>query len=394
MQRVVLHIDMDAFFAAVEQLDHPEMRGKPVVVGADPKGGQGRGVVSTCSYEARRFGIHSAMPISRAWKLCPTAIYVRPRGERYSQVSHQIMKIFLSFTPQVEPVSIDEAFLDITLTAKFFGTAENTAKLLKERIKRETGLTASVGVASSKFIAKIASDLKKPDGLVVVEAGCEKEFLAPLEISRLWGVGPKTVPVMNRHGIFKIGDLAGKKPDQVMHWLGEHGLHFWRLANGIDDRVVEERSEAKSMSKEVTFASDLSDQQELLATLRSLCDELAHDLRQQHYRGRTVGLKIRLADFSTFTRSHTLSHAVVNSNEIYSTASELLHEFDRREQAVRLIGVAVSHFDDPQAQLDLFSDDSAAVDPIDRLMDNVKKKFGDQAIRRASAGSKPRRSSD
>ncbi|MBN1541830.1 DNA polymerase IV [candidate division KSB1 bacterium] len=390
MPRVILHIDMDAFFAAVEQLDHPEMRGKPVIVGADPKGGKGRGVVSTCSYEARRYGIHSAMPITRAWKLCPHALFVRPRGERYAGISQRIMAILHDFTPLVEPLSIDEAFLDITSTFKFFGSTEMTAKTIKDRIRQEIGLTASVGVAGNKFVAKIASDLQKPNGLVIVMPGTEKAFLAPLEIERLWGVGRRTLPLMHRQGIFRIGDLARMSEREVVRFFGDHGLHFQRLANGIDDRVVGAAGQVKSMSKEVTFSHDRNDTDELLTTLRTLCDELAHELRRKYYRGRTITIKIRLSDFSTFTRARTLSHPAINSGELYNTARDLFQAFDRGGQAVRLIGVGVSHFEDEASQLDLFQSGRSEVDTIDRLMDRVKEQFGQDAIRRASASRSPR----
>ena len=237
-QKIFLHLDMDAFFAAIEQLDHPELRGKPVVVGADPKAGRGRGVVSTCSYEARVYGIRSAMPISRAYKLCPHAVYVFPRGHRYSEMSRVIMHILQHYAPDVEQISIDEAFLDITSTSKLYGSAEKLASSLKEEIRAQTCLTASVGIAPSKFVAKIASDLKKPDGLVIVEQDSVRDFLAPLDISRMWGIGPKSLPYFHRLGIHTIGDLARFSQAELFRQFGQSGIHFWHLANGIDREIA------------------------------------------------------------------------------------------------------------------------------------------------------------
>lgn len=384
MSRTILHIDMDAFFAAVEQNDHPEWRGKPVVVGADPQGGRGRGVVSTCSYEARRFGIRSAMPISKAWQLNPDAIFVHPRGRRYAGVSKQVMAILANFSPQVEQLSIDEAFLDISSTQKLFGGAEATAWRIKAEIRTETHLTASVGVAPNKFVAKIASDLRKPDGLVIVPDGSVSTFLAPLEIARLWGCGPKTVPVLNAMGIFTIGDLATRTQEELVDRLGQAGIHFWRLAHGLDERPVHDEHVAKSMSRESTFMNDCDDEAELRKTLLGLVDDLAYDMRQHGLRGRTITLKIRLSDFSTFTRSHTLDAATDASAELYRQACALFDSFPRKGRRVRLLGVAASQLQGEEAQLDLFAGGEVRRDRVDDVMDDVRKKFGVKAIHRAS----------
>jgi DNA polymerase IV len=384
MSRTILHIDMDAFFAAVEQSDHPEWRGKPVVVGSDPKGGKGRGVVSTCSYEARRFGIHSAMPISKAWQLNPDAIYVQPRGTRYAGISRQVMAILANYSPDLEPLSIDEAFLDITSTQKLFGGAEAMAKKIKAEILEQTNLTASIGIAPNKFVAKIASDLRKPDGLVIVTAAGLSEFLAPLEIARLWGCGPKTVPVLQGMGIFTIGDLAARSQQELAGKLGQSGLHFWRLARGMDDRPVSDDREAKSVSREFTFEIDCGDEAEMRTTLLGLCDDLAYDMRRHEQQGRTITLKIRLADFSTFTRSHSLDAPTDASAELFRQIEKLFASFKRGGQAVRLLGVGVTQLQHGEGQLDLFSQGEERRDKVDSIMDDVRKKFGAKAISRAS----------
>jgi DNA polymerase IV len=384
MTRCILHIDMDAFFAAVEQLDFPELRGQPVVVGADPKGGKGRGVVSTCSYEARVFGIHSAMPISEAYRCCPGAAFVFPRGKRYAEVSRQIMAILQDYSPDIEPISIDEAFLDISSTWKLFGSPEKLAAQLKTHIHDKTNLTASVGIAPNKFIAKIASDLRKPDGLVIVAEDEVRSFLDPLDISRLWGVGKKTLPLLTGLGINTIGDLANFSRAELHQRFGESGLHYFRLANGINDRPVCEMAHAKSISKEVTFDQDVSDEKLLTDTLRYLCNELAREMRRHEYRGRTITLKIRLHDFSTFTRSRTLTILFDHFDELFQNISSLFSQFDRRNSSVRLVGVGVSNLDKGEGQLDLFEDGGQKSYKVDEVMDKVREKFGENAITRAS----------
>jgi DNA polymerase-4 len=390
MDRIILHLDMDAFFAAIEQLDFPQYRGKPLVVGADPKEGSGRGVVSTCSYEARSYGIRSAMPISKAYRLCPHAVFVPPRGKRYSQVSKAVMSSLLNFTPDIEQISIDEAFLDISSTYKLHGSPEAIARAVKEAVYKETHLTASVGVAPNKFVAKIASDLKKPDGLVIVEKENVKQFLAPLELARLWGVGPKTLPHLEKLGIRTIGELARFSQKEMIRRFGKAGLHFWRLANGIDSRDIEKEVAAKSISKEITFDIDEGDEEKLRMTLFYLCDDLSRLMRRKRLKGRTITLKIRLADFSTFTRSRTLKSSTSDSREIRSLAEGLYSQFDRQGHKVRLLGVGLSHLDGEEFQLDLFEQEPSKTRKIDSLLDQVKEKFGEQAITRASLLDKPR----
>jgi DNA polymerase-4 len=381
--RAILHVDMDAFFAAVEQRDRPELRGKPVIVGADPRGGRGRGVVSTASYEARRFGVGSAMPISEAWRRCPQGIYVHPDMEKYARESGRIMEVFHRFTDLVEPVSIDEAFLDVTGSARAMGRADEIGRKLKRAIREETQLTASVGVATSKLVAKVASDMEKPDGLVVVPPGTEGAFLAPLPVRRLWGVGPKLEETLAKLGVAMIGDLAALDPGRLERRLGTHGHDLQRLARGEDEReVTAESAEAKSLGQEHTYDRDTSDAARLRATLLALADGVAGRLRVHGLRARTVTLKYRDEDFRTTTHARTLKEATDSGNELFRLASELYEEVHRGRK-VRLLGIYASHFGVEEPQLGLF-DEPKAPSSLDRVRDEVQKRFGDEAITRAS----------
>ena len=381
--RTILHVDMDAFFAAVEQRDRPELRGKPVIVGADPKGGRGRGVVSTASYEARRFGVGSAMPISEAWRRCPHGVFVHPDMGKYARESERIMEVFHRFTDLVEPVSIDEAFLDVTGSARAMGTGEEIGRKLKRAIRDETQLTASVGVATSKLVAKVASDMKKPDGLVVVPPGTEGAFLAPLPVRRLWGVGPKMEETLAKLGVVTIGDLAALDPGRLERRLGTHGHDLQRLARGDDGReVTAESAEAKSLGQEHTYDQDTADAARLRATLLALADGVAGRLRAHGLRARTVTLKYRNEDFQTTTHARTLAEATDSGNRLFRLASELFAEVHRGKK-VRLLGIYASHFGAETPQLGLF-EEAKAPSPLDRVRDEVQKRFGDEAITRAS----------
>jgi DNA polymerase-4 len=378
--RTILHVDMDAFFAAVEERDRPELRGRPIIVGADPQGGRGRGVVSTASYAARRFGVRSAMPISQAYRLCPEGVYLPVDGEKYSRVSDEIMAIFRRFTDQVEPVSIDEAFLDVTGSRLALGDGETIARRLKATIVAETSLTASVGVATSKLVAKIASDLRKPDGLVVVAPGTEAAFLAPLPIRRLWGVGPKSEERLAKAGIRRIGDLAACDPAWLERRLGTHGHDLALLARGIDERpVVAEGEGAKSLGQEHTFDADVDDLTRLRKTLLALADNVGRRLREHGLAGRTVTLKYRDETFHTVTRAETLAEPTDSGETIFRVAWAAFEHVHARRR-VRLLGIYVSGFE-ADAQLPLFAPEAAA---IDRLQDSVLKRFGDGAVTRAS----------
>ncbi len=381
--RTILHVDMDAFFAAVEQRDRPELRGQPVIVGADPKGGRGRGVVSTASYEARRFGVGSAMPISEAWRRCPQGVYIHPDMEKYARESERIMEIFHRFTDLVEPISIDEAFLDVTGSARAMGTGEVIGRKLKAAIREETLLTASVGVAASKLVAKIASDMRKPDGLVVVPAGEEAVFLAPLPVRRLWGVGPKMEETLAKLGVVTIGDLAALDPVRLERRFGTHGFDLQKLARGDDDRdVVAEGAGAKSLGQEHTYGQDTSDRERLRATLLQIADGVAGRLRAHGLRARTVTLKYRDEAFHTTTHTRTLAEPTDSGNALFRVAAALFAEVHRGKK-VRLLGIYASHFGEGTPQLGLF-DEPRAPSPADRVRDEVAKRFGDEAITRAS----------
>jgi DNA polymerase IV len=392
MSRTILHVDMDAFYAAVEMRDHPELRGKPVIVGSDPKEGKGRGIVSTCSYEARKFGVHSAQPISQAWKLCPHGIYVRPDMEKYARVSGRVMDIFLDFTDMLEQVSIDEAFLDVTGSERIFGSGKEIAEKIKRRIREELQLTASVGVAQNKFIAKVASDLKKPDGLVVVAPGGEKEFLSPLSISRLWGVGPKTEAKLKGFGLEKIGQLAALNHSELAAWFGKSGAHLWQLAQGIDDRPVLPEEGFKSIGHENTFEKDTADIKLLESTLLALTEKTAHRLRMQGVCARTIAVKFREADFSTFTRRTTVATPVDTTEKIFPVARSLMRSLIRKGVLVRLIGVSTSNLEAEVhgKQMTLLDHAPQKDRKLAAALDDIVQRFGDRAITRAALVSNPK----
>ena len=380
--RQIIHLDMDAFFAAVEQLDRPELRGKPVLVGGDPKG---RGVVSTASYEARPYGCHSALPMAEAIRLCPHAIIVRPRMSRYSEASQQVLAALEEFTPLVEPISIDEAFLDVTGSTKLLGPPEQLARELKRRVRERTNLTASVGLAPNKFLAKLASDLEKPDGLVVVDPDRIQEFLDPLPISRLWGVGKATLPKLEALGVGTFGDLRRFPQAELRERFGEAGDHFHQLVRGIDNREVVCEREAKSISHEVTFPVDVSDRDHLRSVLLNLTDQVARRLRRHDHLARTIAIKVRTSDFTTFTRRTTLDVPTDETDTIWQSASALFSRWDSqsttRGRPVRLIGVGVAHFVTGEGrQLDLFNEPKESGRQLDRTMDEIRDRFGESAI--------------
>ena len=338
--RAVLHADMDAFYASVEQLDHPEWRGKPLIVAGRP---EDRGVVSAASYEVRPYGVRSAMPTARALRLCPKAILVPPRMERYEEVSDQVFDIFRRVTPLVEPVSLDEAFLDVTGSQRLHGPPETMARRLKLTVKKETSLTVSVGVAANKFTAKIASDLEKPDGLVVIRPEEVARRLAPLPVGRLWGVGPKTASRLERLGIRLVGDLTAWPQETLEEALGSQGPELLRLARGLDDSPVVADAEAKSLSRECTFAADVLSLAELDRELLRQSDSVMRRMRARGLAGKTVTLKLRYQDFTTLTRRRTLAEPVSTARTLYAAARELLR--DRTEagrRPVRLIGMGLS----------------------------------------------------
>ena len=384
--RIILHIDMDAFYAAVEELDQPEYRGKPLVVGADPKGGHGRGVVSTANYPARKFGIHSAMPISQAHKRCPHAIFVRGRYARYSEISTQVMDILKSFSPIIQQISIDEAFLDATGATNLYGPPQNIARKIKDAIRSQTGLTASVGVAANKFIAKVASDLEKPDGLTVCLPGSEQTFLAPLPIRKLWGVGEKTAEKLNKLGMKTIGDIANVEQGHLMHMFGKWGLHLWQLSRGIDSRAVEQFTTRKSISEETTFEEDVMDYAFVEKTLFRIADRLSRSMQRKNLKGRTVTLKLRWQGFETHTRSKTLNEYVNDAETLRSIAVRQFRAMSREGRRVRLVGIGVSQLNTVGGeQLSLFGhQQSPQNEKLESLLSELKAKFGDAVITRAA----------
>jgi len=340
----ILHADFDAFYASVEQRDNPTLRGKPVVVGGDP---ETRGVVAAASYEVREFGVRSAMPMKTAMRLCPHAIHVPPRFEVYRDVSRQVMEMFRVVTPLVEPLSLDEAFLDVTNRVDDEWTPEKIARGLKGRIKKLTALTISIGVASSKSVAKIASDMDKPDGLTVVAPGTEREFLAPLPVGRLWGIGPKTQERLALEGITTIGQLAEQTADWFAAQFGKTGAFFRDLSSGVDDRPVILERRRKSLSAETTLAVDSGDAEQLAEIVERLSARVGAQLERSDLSGRTVKLKLRLEDFTTFTRQVTLDSPISSSSEVGQAAAEMLRRELAPDRRFRLIGVGVSGFETP-----------------------------------------------
>ncbi len=378
--RTILHVDLDAFFAAVEQRDRPELRGRPVIVGGG--GPDDRGVVSTASYEARKFGVHSAMPLRTAGRLCPQGIFVPVDGRKYQAESRRVMAILRRFTPQVQPVSIDEAFLDVTGSRALFGDGEAIGWLIKHAVHDETGLTISVGVATTKLVAKVASDLRKPDGLVVVPPGEEAAFLAPLPISRLWGVGEKTAAALAEYGVRTIGDLASLPADALERRLGKHGASLVERAHGVDPDPVAGGEAAKSIGHEHTFDRDTADREVLERTLLGMADGVAGRLRSSGIRAVTITLKLRDSSFRTITRQTSLDVPADLTEPIFEAARTLL----RRElhgQRIRLVGVTASNFRDRE-QLAMFDvqEDPRRVAAAAAL-DRIRGKYGDRAVTRA-----------
>ena len=384
--RVILHVDMDAFYASIEQRDDPSLRGRPVIVGADPREGKGRGVVAACSYEARKFGVRSALPISRAWKLCPEGAFVRPRMSRYGEVSREIMEILRRFTDLVEPLSIDEAFLDITGSMALFGAPIQIARGIKKQIHEATGLTASAGVAPNKFLAKIASDLKKPDGLVIVDPAEIETFLRDLPISRLWGVGPKTEERLHEMGLHTIGGIRARKQEDLMHALGGSlGMHLHELAMGHDERPVVPNWEPKSISNETTFEEDTRDHDLLVTTIRKLAESVGRRLRRENYRARKVTLKLRYEPFETHTRQVSVRKPIDSDEEIIRLALSLFEQFSLTRR-IRLIGVGAGEIvrpGDGPTQMGLF-DGPKKDGALDRTVDKIRERFGDDLIHRGA----------
>jgi DNA polymerase-4 len=383
VSRTILHVDLDAFYASVEVLENPALAGKPVLVG----GTGPRGVVAAASYEARRFGIHSAMPMGRARRLCPQAIVLPPRFDLYAAKSRAVHEIFAAFTPVIEPIALDEAFLDVTGALRLFGTGAEIGAAIRARVRAETGLTASVGVAPNKLLAKLASDDAKPDGMLVVEPGSELAFLHPHPVGRLWGVGPATLARLERFGIETIGDLAALPEASLVDTLGKaHGHQLHELACGRDDRPVEPDRETKSIGQEETFPRDVADRETLAREVRRMAERVGARLRDHGLAGRTVTLKVRFPDFRTITRSATLPEPFAVSSEIARQALALLDKVDTAG-GVRLLGVSVSNLTAAAAhQESLFGDEPAreSSTPIQSVVDAVRARYGSEALGPAS----------
>ena len=378
--RCIIHLDMDAFYASVEQLDNPDLKGKPVIVGGSSK----RGVVSAASYEARKYKIHSAMPIAQAMKLCPHGFFLPVRMKRYKEISSQVFRIFQKYTPLVEPLSLDEAFLDVTGSAKLFGTAEDIAKRIRKDVYQETGLTISAGVAASKLVAKIASDLNKPDGLTIVPVGREAEFLAPLPMKRLWGVGKKTQETLSLLGVHTFGDIASLPEKLLEQKFGKHGISLRRKALGLDNRDVETEHETKSVGHEFTFDTDLVELETIRRELLELAVMVAKRLRRYQLQGKTITLKVKYHNFKQITRSATIKQHTADSKRIYEEVIRLLQKTNAGEKPLRLLGISVSglQLESGSKQQFLFQgmQTGRKRQEINKALDEIQEKYGATAI--------------
>ena len=380
MERIVLHIDMDAFFASVEQRDHEEYRGKPVIVG-----GLGpRGVVSTASYEARKFGVHSAQAMAIARRLCPNAIFLHPDHARYSDVSRQIFSILSRFSPVIEQLSIDEGFLDLTGMERLMENPRVYGEEIKRAVREETGLTASVGIAPNKFLAKLASDLEKPDGLVVIRPEDAEKVLAPLPVNRIFGVGKKTEARLAALGFRSIGQLAAADRGKLVQALGNRmASQLFALAHGLDDRPVEPRRAAQSIGREETFDEDIRSREEAERVLLALSEEVGWRLRRKGLFARTITLKVRLGSFDTFTRQQTLPEPVAYDEDIFREAQTLFRAFPMPSgQGIRLLGVSAGNLSEG-GEVSLF-DDHEKKDRLYGAIDNLKRRFGEGVVTRAA----------
>lgn len=353
--RKIIHVDMDAFYASVEQRDNPELRGKPVIVGGAP---DKRGVVAACSYEARRFGIHSAMPSSRAFRLCPSAIFLKPRFEAYRQVSSEVHEVYRQFTDLIEPLSLDEAYLDVSESALHQGSATRIAASIKKAIKEKTHLNASAGVSYNKFLAKMASDMDKPDGLYVITPEEGAAFIEKLPIGKFHGIGKATEARMQALDVFTGADLKKWKREKLVEKFGKSGNYYYDIAQGIDKRKVENSRIRKSLGSETTFEQDLQDKNEMLAVLRRLAEQVTASMRKRELKAQTVTIKVKYADFTQVSRSHTLETSFDSIGQIETIISGLLDKTDAGEKKVRLLGVTASNFsaesdgrNDPQISL-------------------------------------------
>ncbi len=383
MSRWVLHVDMDAFFASVEQVLDPALLGKPVIVAGST---EGRGVVAAASYEARRYGVRSAMPTVQAKRLCPNGVFIAGHHTAYGDYSGRVLAVLKRYTPLIEQTSIDEAYLDVTGCERLHGDAVEVARKIKTAVRNETGLTCSVGVAPNRLLAKMASGMNKPDGLTVMRVEDVPSVLWPKPVGYLHGIGTSTATRLRGLGLLTIGDLAAYPVDLLVHEFGVGGRYLHEAANGFDDMPVpplEDAEEAKSLSRETTFAQDIDDLGELDRTLLGLADQVARRLRRHGYRGRTVTVKIRKADFTTVTRSRTLPAPTDLTEEIYREARRALHAFWRPSVKVRLLGVGVSNLERAGEGLTALFDGSEKLRKVSRAVDRIKDRYGERALTRA-----------
>ena len=375
----ILHADMDAFFSAVEQRENPELKGEAVIIGGVSL--SNRGVVSTASYEARKFGVHSAMPIAKARKLCPDGIYLPARHGLYKESSREIFNILKKYTPLVEKLSIDEAFLDVKGCERLYGDAVEIAKKIKKEVKKKTKLTISVGVSVNKFLAKLASDFDKPDGLTIIKKDDVKSFMYKLEIDKIWGVGNVFAAKLAEEGVYKAGDIWSYSLEELKDQFGKAGVKLFFLSRGIDNREVKSQSEIKSISHEETFIDNISDQDKLFAYLFKMSEKVSFRLHSNSLKGNTVFIKVRYSDFSTYSRQKSLKVAVNSSEEIYQIAKTLLNKDNLLKKPLRLLGVGVANLcSEGKEQLNLFADDD---DHLDQTIDELKRKYGFDKISRA-----------
>jgi DNA polymerase-4 len=375
----IIHLDLDAFYASVEQLDNTELQGEKVIVG----GSRNRGVVCACSYETRPFGVRSGMPIGKALQLCPEARILPVRMARYQEISRKVFQVYFTYTNLVEPLSIDEAFLDVSGSISLLGDAVTIARQIKKDVMDTTGLTLSAGVAPNKLLAKLASNYGKPDGLFLLTREMVDDFLLPLPVSRLWGVGSKTQGRLNELGVKTVRELRGIRLETLQRLFGDNtGCRLYDMARGKDDRKVEPPGRAKSVGRERTFATDMRDLAGLEKEILKLADQVGSSLRDKNLKGCTVTLKVKYADFQTLTRRRTLSEATCHGPEIYQAARELFRSLDNRGKAVRLLGVTVSGFGDGEKnQLFLFeSGETKRLFKLDESLDRIREKYGENII--------------
>ncbi len=380
--RNIIHLDMDAFYASVEQRDRPELKGRPVIVG----GSLERGVVCACSYETRPFGVRSAMAVSRALRLCPGAVVLPVRMARYQEVSEQIFAIFRRYTDRIEPLSIDEGFLDVSGSERLFGAALEIARRIRREVRDETGLAVSAGVAPNKFLAKVASELAKPDGLLEVTPAEVDNFLLPLPVSRIWGVGRVTAERLERRGWHNISDLRKVPLEQLTRLLGAAGEQIYRLARGEDERPVVAGEAIKSIGAEETFEADLWRLEEQRRELLALAEKVARRLRHRGLVGRCVTLKVKFADFTSVSRSQTLERGLDSAPAIHAEAVGLLARTDAGRRPVRLLGISLAQLEPREAvQAELFGEEARQrQSSLDQAMDRLRERFGDRGIKRAS----------